>query len=343
MTWLRESLSRGVSPAVVAMLLLATVSPASSEPRVAPGWRVDVVVTGVPRPVDLDLDAAGRLVILSNGWRGDAAAELYRLDPKGSPVDAARAPRVVLPFEGPRKVAFGSLAVDPRSGDLFIGEENGNRVYRLTGDEKLTMFALGLNHLVGGSSLAFDGEGRLVVLDYASPEVQLRSESRPPPALDSLSSETYHGPIILLVDPAEDMPTPRRLDLIRPLFPRGRTPRAGIEPLFRFISVVAGQAGELVLLDAVGQLFTLSPESGLQRLATLPSGHYHRTHMAVGPDGSVFVSSGFQIRQLYRVAPTGRVSIIASELGDPGGIAVDRAGNVYVAEGAVHRVIRISP
>src|SRR3989449_6090807 len=41
------------------------------------------------------------------------------------PVNASVAPRVVIPFaEGPRKTALGSLAVDPRSGDLFLGEEN---------------------------------------------------------------------------------------------------------------------------------------------------------------------------------------------------------------------------
>jgi len=192
---------------------------------VAAGWRLEVAVTGVPRPVHLDLDGAGRLVILSNGWRGEAAAEIYRLDLSGRVLDASRAPRVVIPFEGPRKVGFGSLVVDPRSGDVFLGEENGNRVYRLTADEKFTVFAVGLNHLVGGSSLTFDRGGRLVVLDYASPEVQLRSESPPPAALDSFSSEAYHGPIVLRLDPAEDLPTPRRLDLVGPVFPRGRVSR----------------------------------------------------------------------------------------------------------------------
>ncbi len=327
----------------VAALLAGAAARACAELRVAPGWRADVMVTGVPRPVHLDIDAAGRLVILSLGWRGDAAAEIYRLDLTERALEAARAPRVVIPFAGLRKVAFGTLAVDPRSGDLFLGEENGNRVYRLTADERLAVFAVGLNHLLGGSSFAFDGAGRFVVLDYASPEVQLRSESPPPASLESLSSDAYHGPIVLRVNPADDVPLPRRLDLIAPVFPRGRVPRTGVEPLFRFISVAAGHEGELLLLDAVGQVFRLGPEAGFQRLARLPSGHYHRTHMAVAPDGSVFVSSGFHIRQLFRISPSGAVTTIAWELGDPGGIAVDRAGNLYVAEGAIHRIVRISP
>ncbi len=73
----------------------------------------------------------------------------------------------------------------------------------------------------------------------------------------------------------------------------------------------------------------------------MPSGHYHRTHMTVGPDGSVFVSSGFHIRQVFRVSPTGAVTVVAQDLGDPEGIAVDDAGDLYVAENALHRVIRI--
>jgi hypothetical protein len=94
------------------------------------GLHVEVVVTGLPRPIQLGLDGQGALIVLSQGWRGDAAGEIYRIDPRGArPVDAARAPRIVIPFAGePRKTALGSLAVDPASGDLFLGEENGNRI-----------------------------------------------------------------------------------------------------------------------------------------------------------------------------------------------------------------------
>ena len=39
---------------------------------------------------------------------------------------------------------------------------------------------------------------------------------------------------------------------------------------------------------------------------------------------------------------TGEVSTVASELGDPGGIVFDRSGALYVAETALHRIIRIT-
>src|SRR5207253_10927794 len=136
------------------------------------------------------------------------------------PIAASPAPRLVIPFaEGPRKTALGSLACDPASGDLFLGEENGTRIYRLAAARRLSPLAMGLNHLLGGSSLALDREGRLVVLDYASFESQLRSESPAPPALEALAVEDYTGPLVFRLIPAEDVPLPRRLGVVAAVLP----------------------------------------------------------------------------------------------------------------------------
>ena len=323
-------------------VLLAGVGPAGLGVEVTPDLRAEVVVAGVPRPVQLALDGAGHLVILSHGRQGDAAAKLYRVEIAALPLDATRAPRVVVPFsEEHRQVAFGSLAIDPRSGDLFMGEENGNRVYRLSAQGRLTLFGVGLNQLLGGSSLTFDRHGRLVVLDYASPEAQQRSETPPPASFEGLDANAYHGPVVIRLDPGDAVPLPRRLDVIPPMLPARSVPPHGVEPLFRFISAATTPSDRIVLLDSVGQLFELTSDGVLRPLARLPSGHYHRTHIAVGPDGSIFVSSGFQIRQIFRVSPAGAVTVVARNLGDPEGIAVDDAGGLYVAENALHRVIRI--
>lgn len=317
---------------------------AATEVQVGGPSRIEVVATGIPRPVQLAFDASERLVVLSHG-RGDAAAEIFWLDPTSpTPVDASRLPRVVIPFSSlPRKTAFGSLAVHPRSGDLFLGEENGNRIYRLTADKRLTPLVVGLNHLLGGSSLAIDREGRLVVLDHASFEAQLRSEAPLPPSLDWLAGEGYQGPLVFRIDPEDDVPLPRRLELIAPVFPKPPVRRLAGEPLNRLISVAPRGQGDLALLNSVGEVLILTPEGSLRVLARLPSGHYHRTNMAAARDGSVFVSSGFHIREVYRVSPTGVVTSVARELGDPEGIVVGRSGALYVAETAFHRVIRIVP
>jgi hypothetical protein len=322
---------------------MLSAGPVDAQPsRVA---QIEVVATAVPRPAQLALTGAGRLVVLSQGWRGDSAAEIYWLDLSApQPIDAALAPRLVIPFaDGPRKTALGSMAVDPKSGDLFLGEENGNRIYRLVAARRLSPFAIGLNHLLGGGSVALDPQGRLVVLDYASFESQLRSESPAPPALEALSAEDYTGPLVLRINPEDDVPLPRRLELVAPIFPRPPVRRTRGEPLHKFIAVTPFGRDSLALLNSVGEVFVLSADGPLRRLARLPSGHFHRTNMAAGPDGSLFVSAGFHIRELYRVSPTGVVTSVAHELGDPQGIAVDRSGALYVAETALHRIIRIRP
>ncbi len=312
---------------------------------VAAGLGVDVVATGIRRPIQLALDPRGGLVVLSYGWHGEAAGEIYRLELNGVlPVDATRAPRVVIPFaDEPHKMALGSLALDPRSGDLLLGEENGNRIYRLNVDQRLEAVAVGLNHLLGGSVLALDQQGRLVFLDYASPETHLRSETPLPPSLSWLLDEDYQGPLVFRIDLREDRPLPRRADLLVPIFPRGGTAPAGKEPLWRLIGVTTAAGDQLVFLSSVGEVLRLGPDGVLRVFARLPAGHYHRTNLAMGPDGSVFVCGGFQIRQIFRIAPTGEVSIVASELSDPGGIVFDREGALYVAETALHRIIRIAP
>jgi sugar lactone lactonase YvrE len=43
------------------------------------------------------------------------------------------------------------------------------------------------------------------------------------------------------------------------------------------------------------------------------------------------------------VSPSGVVTSVAHDLGDPQGIVVDRSGALYVAETALHRIIRIRP
>ena len=309
----------------------------------APGWRADVVATAISRPVQIALDGDGGLVVLSHGSAGDSAAEIVRLDLRDrTPIDARRLPRLAIPFaEGPRQTVFGSLALDARSGDLFLGEENGNRVYRLGRDQRLALLVVGLNHLVGGDGLALDHAGRLLILDYVSPEAHLRSEAPPTGALHWLADEGYQGPLLFRIDPAEPRPLPRRLDLALPLHPRAGVSPAGRAPGSRFIAVAAGAS--VVLVDSLGEVVRLEDDGRLRTVARLPSGHYHRTSTALAPDGSLFISTGLHIRQLLRVSPGGAVSAIASNLGDPNGVAVDPRGVIYLAETVHHRILRLSP
>jgi sugar lactone lactonase YvrE len=322
----------------LAATLLGAAGPGLAQPR------IDVVVTGLPRPVQLAWGLAGSLVVLSHGWAGNSAGEVYHLDIGGAvPVDASRAARLVIPFsEEPRKNAFGSLAVDAR-GVIYLGEENGNRVYRVGLDRRVTVAVTGLNHLVGGGGLVLDRDGQLLLLDFVSPETQLRSESPLPPSLQFLADGDYQGPVVFRLDPGGAGTAPRRVDLHTPIVPRRLRPSIGIEPTARLMGVTVAPDGTAIFITSQGELLRLGEDNELRSFARLPSGHFHRPNLAVASDGSLYVSSGFQIRKLYRVSPAGAVTVVASELADPAGLAIDAAGRIYVAESALHRIIRITP
>ena len=321
-----------------ALLVWLAVAP----PDVHPSSGLEVVATGVPRPLQLVLDGRA-LVILSPGSHGDSAGEIYRLDLGGEfPVDLSRQPRVRIPYADWRTATLGSLALDPVSRQLFLGEENGSRIYRLSADERLTVYATGLHRLPGGSTLAFDGLGRLLIVDYVDLTLS-PGEERGPPGLEQLRGEDYRGPLVFRLGLDPDIPLPRRLDRVAPLFPRAWGGRQGGALLPRLISVAALATGDLALLSSTGEVYRLASDGAFSLLARLPPGHgqYNRTHMVPASDGSVFVSGGFQVGRIFRVSPSGLVTTIASNLADPEGIALDASGHLYVAESSFHRIVRL--
>ncbi len=60
------------------------------------------------------------------------------------------------------------------------------------------------------------------------------------------------------------------------------------------------------------------------------------------PSGDAYVVDN-EAGAVLKVDTTGRMTTVAKGLTDPEGIAVDRDGNIYVAEGLGYRVVRISP
>jgi hypothetical protein len=315
------------------LVCLVALGAARSEPP------YEIVATGVARPLELAMDGRA-LVILSPGWRGDAAGEIYRLDLDGVlPVDLSRRPAVRIPFSDPRATTLGSLAIDPRTRELYLGEENGSRVWRLTGEEQLTLYALGLHRLVGGAALAFDGPGRLLLVDFADPLLS-EGEQRPPAGLEQFRDEDYRGPLVFRITLDPTIPLPRRLATSPPLFPRAWGGKAGGAHLPRMISLVP-RAEDILMLSSSGDVHRLAPDGSLSMFARMPGGQYTRTHMLAAPDGTVFVSGGFQVGSVFRIDLDGRVSLVASHLADPQGIALD-GRDLYLAESSFHRILRIT-
>ena len=316
-----------------------SVTSATSLPAQVP-VALEVVATGVTRPLQLAMD--GRtLVVLGPGVRGDVAAEIYRVDLDGElPIDLSRQPRIRIPFLDSRMAALGSLALDPATRALYLGEENGTRVYRLSDDERLTLYATGLHRLPGGGSLAFDPRGRLVVIDYVDPRLS-EAEERTPPGLEQFRDEDYRGPLVFRLPLDAGIPLPRRLDRRGPLFPRGWAGRGGGTLLPRLISVAPAGDDELVFLTSSGEMVRLTAEGRFAVFARLPAGQYNRTNMVAAPGGAVFVSGGFHVGSVFRVGADGAVTTVAARLADPEGIAVDARGDVYVAESSFHRIVRV--
>ena len=321
----------------VAALLILAVWPARL-PGAQP--QPEAVVTGLLRPLQLVWDGRA-LIVLSYSARGDAAGELYRIPvDAAAPLDPARPPTRI-PFRGADGTTLGSLARDPESGALFVGEENGRRVWRLGSDERLTLYVTGLRRLGGGGTVLFDRAGRLVLLDYSDPYVS-RPEERLPPGLEQLRLEDdYLGPLVFRVVLDSSVALPRRLENLQPIYPRGWARRRSGTQLPQFSSVTTLPGGDLLLLASSGVLHRLAADGSLTVFAALPRGQYTRTNMATGPDGAVYVSGGFHVGQVFRVSLDGAVEALASDLADPEGIAVDGRGAVYVAESSLHRIVRL--
>ncbi len=330
-------MNRWAGAALAGALALAWGAPAAP-PRAESA--AEVVATGVPRPLQLVADDRA-LVVLSPGWRGDVAGEIYRLDLAGElPVDLSRQPRVRIPFPDSRTATFGSLALQPGTRDLLLGEENGERVYRLDAGGRLALFATGLRRLAGGSTLAFDARGRLLVVDLVDPRLS-PSQEPTPPGLEQFRDEDYRGPLVFRLTLDPEIPLPRRLERLPPLFPRAWNGRAGGALLPRLVAVAPLGGDDLALLSSSGELFRLAADGRLTPIARLPRGQYLRINMASAPDGTIYVSGGFWVARLFRVAPDGRVTTLAENLADPQGIALDGRGALYLAESALHRIVRL--
>ena len=316
-------------------VLLALGSASGRDAAPPPGF--EVVATGVARPLQLVLDRR-TLIVLGPGNRGDSAGEVYRIELDSLPADVSRLPRVRVPVLDGRLATLGSMVLDPVSRDLFVGEENGTRAYRLDVHERLTSYLDGLRRLPGGSALAFDSAGRLLVVDHADPLIS-PGEERPPSGLEQFRDEDYRGPLLfrLTLDPT--LPLPRRLDRIPPLFPRNWGGRSGGAMLPRLVAV-APVGDDIVMTASSGVVYRLAADR-LEPLTTLPRGQYLRINMVGGPDGATFISGGFSVGYVFKVGRDGAITQLPGPIGDPQGLALGSDGYLYVAESSLHRIIRL--
>ena len=309
-------------------------------PRPEPG-RFEVVATGIPRPAQLALDGS-TLIALGPGVRGDVAGELYQVElDQPLPVDLTLRASRRLAFSGGRTATLGSVALDPATHRLFLGEENGTRIYRIERGGDMVPYATGLHRVPAGGALAVDAEGRLLVLDYVDRRLAPGEEPLPR-GLEPLRDEDYRGPLVFRVSSDPTVALPRHLDRAIPIFPKlGAAPVRGL--LGYFTAVVPLPAGDVALIEPTGALFRLRPDGAVSPLARLPRGlgEYNRISAVAGRDGTLFVSGGFHVGRVFRVSPAGVVETVAEGLQDPQGLALDEGSHLYIAESSRHRIVRL--
>ncbi len=98
--------------------------------------------------------------------------------------------------------------------------------------------------------------------------------------------------------------------------------------------LAVGPDGTLYVGDRSGTLFAVQPDGSARPLATLPPS-VAAFHVAVGPDGQVYVTGPTlgSYDHLYRVDPaSGRVESLYSGFGRPQGLAFDSQGALYVVD-----------
>ena len=217
-----------------------------------------------------------------------------------------------------------NLAVDS-SGQLYIADFGANRVYRLSTDGQLT-------HLVGAAAAGNSPDNATALTAPLKSPTAL--------ALDRAGA-------LYIADSGNG--TIRRLQ--RGLLGRV-TSTAGFNPAIRFATItglaIDGASGDLYVAEGRDTpLRRITPASDAFSFA------YGARDVAVDATGSVWLADGPFVRKLSRlgaevIAGTGNFQFggdggvaVEARLRSPSGVAVDKAGNVYVADTANHRVRRI--
>lgn len=303
----------------------------------AEGYRLDVVAEGLRLPQGLDVDPQAGVWMLVRGHPGGQAGTLRRIGLDGvGPVDGGRDPGIPIPFvSATASFAAGSLARDPRSGELFVAEARGRHVLRVSPQGQVTLFARGAAALAEARALAFDADGRLLVLDLVG------RASVADPGTDPLrellgGAELYQGPVVYALRVDEPLPLPRNLEHAAVRFPPPAIRRqARLLPRYR--GLVALRSGALVAHAPGGVVDRLDSDGAAVPVARLTGADA----MAVGPRDELYVADHLGGR-LVRVAADGTLRTLVEGLARPAALAVLPDATLLVAEDT-GRLLRIRP
>ncbi|MGH7322308.1 MAG: hypothetical protein ACRELA_22165 [Candidatus Rokuibacteriota bacterium] len=306
--------------------------------RLPPGYQVDVLAVGFRLPQDLALEPPDGLWLLTQADPvGRGAGALVRLPVDGpTPLEAARLAAISIPFSpDPARFRMGSLARHPATGDLFVAERLGRHIIRVSPSGQSLLYARGANLLADSRSLAFDANGRLLVLDFTGRRVV--AEVGPSDPLDAPGDrETTEFPLLYRLDVDEPLPVPRNLEYATRVFPPAAFRRRDAS-VPRYVGVLALPTGDVILSGVGGDIDRLRPDGTVASIAKLAT----KRVVAVGGHGELYAVD-FLGGQIVQILADGAVRPFAEGLARPAAVAVDPNGTVFVAEDT-GRVLRLRP
>jgi sugar lactone lactonase YvrE len=255
----------------------------------------------------------------------------------GFPVDQPRLPEVRI-----GDLAARVVCASPAALGVIVPPgitESGRVPVRIAGVagetafvEVAAPFATGLHQV---DNPVFDRAGNLYVT-YSGTRGQQVPVSifrvRPNGTRETFSSGIVN-PTSMAIDPNGDLYVSSRFEgAVYRLDEKGAA-----HPFATDLGVACGLAftpdGTLFVGDRSGTIFKVDREGRATAFAALPPS-IAAFHLAIGPDQTVYVTvpTLATYDAVYKVAPSGEVSVLTKRFGRPQGIAIDDAGSLFVVE-----------
>jgi DNA-binding beta-propeller fold protein YncE len=270
--------------------------------------------------------------------------------------DALRSGPVVrpLPNLNPTKVSLHApeaLAFDPAGDQLYVSEYAGGRVDVL-GEKSLSIYPTRFDAPTG---LAVATDGTLFVADHRGDRVVEISPARKARTLPGSVAAHLYDPIGIAFDPRGgiDLADEQNHRIVH-ISPDGRATVLVRAPQISNPSyLVRDRAGNLYFTDFVDNRIRKIDRGGVLSVVAPRVRLNFPTGLTIAPNGDLYVSDANDNRVL-RITPAGTATTVAgngtagfagdggpatkAELNAPAGLALDRYGDLYIADQGNNRI-----
>lgn len=273
--------------------------------------------------------------------------------------DALRSGPVVRPLPGGDAAkanlhAPEALAFSPDGNRLYVSEFAGGRVV-VIGERTVSAYP---TRFVAPTGLAVAADGTLFVVDHRGNRVVTISPAGTTSTILGSVGAHLHDPIGIAFDPRGgiDVADEQNQRIVR-IAPDGRTTVLVRAPAISHPSyLVRDRGGDLFFTDFVDNRIRKLDRRGVLSVVAPGVRLSFPTGLTIAPDGDLYVSDAHANRVLRitasgaasRVAGTGAAGFAGdggpatkAELNAPAGLALDRYGDLYIADQGNNRVRRV--